>query len=113
MTSTNTLNRVERACAQLHHDGQTVTFTAVAAPTGLGRTTLYRDPTLRAVIDEHRHRAATSGTLTGLTDEIATLRTALEALADRVRRHEEQLRHLAARKRLNSVNRPNTGKQDH
>jgi hypothetical protein len=33
MTSANTLNRVERACAQLHHGGQQVTFTAV---TGLG-----------------------------------------------------------------------------
>ena len=44
MTSANTLNRVERACAQLHHDGQPVTFTAVAAATGLGRTTLYRNP---------------------------------------------------------------------
>ena len=96
MTSTNTLNQVERACAQLHHDGQAVTFTAVADRTGLGRTTLYRDPTLRAVIDQHRHRAADSGTLTGLTDEIATLRTALEALADRVRRHEEQLRRTQA-----------------
>ena len=94
MTDANTLNRVERACAQLHRDGQPVTFTAVAARTGLGRTTLYRDPTLRAVIDEHRHRTAASGTLTGLTDEIATLRTALEALADKVRRHEEQLRRL-------------------
>jgi hypothetical protein len=79
MTSANILNRVERACAQLHQDGQPVTFTAVAAATGLGRTTLYRNPDLRAVIDQHRHRAATSGTLTGLTDEIATLRTAVEA----------------------------------
>ena len=98
MTSTNTLNRVERACAQLHHDGQRVTFTAVAAATNIGRTTLYRDPTLRAVIDQHRHRAATSGTLTGITDEIATLRTAVDVIADRIRQHEEQLRHLAARK---------------
>jgi hypothetical protein len=49
MTSTSTLNRVERACTELHRDGQPVTFTAVAARTGLGRTTLYRDPTLRAV----------------------------------------------------------------
>jgi hypothetical protein len=96
MTSANTLNRVERACAQLRHEGKKVTFTAVAAATGLGRTTLYRDPTLRAVIDQHRHRAATSGTLTGLTDEIATLRTAVEAIAGRVRKHEEQLRRLAA-----------------
>lgn len=98
MTSVNTLNRVERACAELHHDGQPVTFTAVAARTGLGRTTLYRDATLRAVIEEHRHRSTTSGTLAGLTDEIATLRTALDALATRVRHHEEQLRRLASRK---------------
>lgn len=96
MTSANTLNRVERACAQLRHDGQHVTFTAVAAATGIGRTSLYRDPALRAVIDQHRHSAATNGTLTGLTDEIATLRTAVEAIANRVRRHEEQLRRLTA-----------------
>ncbi|WP_190814679.1 DUF6262 family protein [Saccharopolyspora pogona] len=98
MTTTNTLNRVERACTQLHHDGHAVTFTAVATRTGLGRTTLYRNPTLRAVIEEHRHRSTTSGTLTGLTDEIATLRTAVDALATRVRHHEEQLRRLTARK---------------
>jgi hypothetical protein len=98
MTTTNTLHRVERACAQLHHDGQQITFTAVAATTGLGRTTLYRDPTLRAVINQHRHHAATGGTLTSLTDEIATLRTALEAIATRVRHHEEQLRRLTSQK---------------
>jgi hypothetical protein len=97
MTTTSTLNRVERACTQLHHNGQPVTFTAVAARTGLGRTTLYRDPTLRAVIEQHRTRAATSGTLTAITDDIATLRTALDALATKVRRHEEQLRHLTNR----------------
>ena len=60
---TSTLNRVERACTQLRHDGQRVTFTAVAARTGLSRTTLYRNPALRAVIDSHRHRTAASGTL--------------------------------------------------
>jgi hypothetical protein len=98
MTDTNTLNQVERACAQLRHDGHTVTFTAVAAQTGLGRSTLYRDPTIRAVIETHRHRTADSGTLAGLTDQIATLRTAVDALADKVRRHDEQLRQLKAPK---------------
>jgi Family of unknown function (DUF6262) len=96
MTSANILNRVERACAQLRQDSQPVTFTAVATATGVGRTTLYRNPDLRAVVDQHRHQADTSGTLTGLTDEIATLRIAVEAIADRVRKHEEQLRRLAA-----------------
>jgi hypothetical protein len=97
MTNTATLNRVERACAELHRAGQAVTFTAVAAHTGLGRTTLYRDPTIRAVIDQHRQRAASSGSLTALTDEISTLRAALDALATRVRRHEEHLRRLTAK----------------
>ena len=96
MTNANILNRVERACAGLRQDGQPVTFTAIATATGIGRTTLYRNPDLRAVIDQHRHHAATSGTLTGLNDDIATLRTAVEAIADRVRKHEEQLRRLAA-----------------
>ena len=99
MTNTSTLNRVERACVEIHRDGKDVTFTAVAARTGLGRTTLYRDPTIRAVIEEHRHRTATSGTLTGLTDEIATLRAVIDTLAERVRKHEEQLRRLEPRKR--------------
>ena len=99
MTNTSTLNRVERACVELHRDGHDVTFTAVAARTGLGRSTLYRDPTIRAVIAEHRQRTATGGTVAGLTDEIATLRTTLDVLAERVRRHDEQLRRLDPRKR--------------
>lgn len=94
MTNTNTLNQVERACAQLRHEGHTVTFTAVADLTGLGRSTLYRDPTIRAIIEDHRHRSTDSGSIAGLTDEIATLRTAVDALADKVRRHDEQLRRL-------------------
>ncbi len=94
MTNTSTLNRVERACADLRRDGHDVTFTAVAAATGLGRTTLYRDPTIRAAIEEHRRRTVTGGTLAGLTEEIATLRATVDALAARVRRHEEQLRRL-------------------
>jgi hypothetical protein len=96
MTNTDTLNRVERVCAQLRHEGNPVTFTAVAARTGLGRSTLYRDPTIRAVIEQHRHQTATSGSIAGLTDQIATLRTAVDALADKVRRHDEQLRRFRA-----------------
>ena len=87
MTSTSTLNRAERACTQLRHYGQHVTFTAVAARTGPSRTTLYRNPALRAVIDSHR--TAAGGTLAGLTDEISTLHTAIDALAAKVRHHEE------------------------
>ncbi len=99
MTNTTTLNRVERACAELRRDGHDVTFTAVAAATGLGRTTLYRDPTIRAAIEEHRRRTLTGGTLAGLTEEIATLQATVDALAERARRHEERLRRLEAQQR--------------
>lgn len=91
------LVRVERACAQLLQAGQQVTFLAVADHAGVGRATLYRDADLRSIIDEHRTRQAEARTLSGLAHEIAHLRTALEAIADNVRRHEEQLRRLERR----------------
>jgi len=97
MTRTSALSQVDRACAQLRPDGKTITFTAIAASTGLSRTTLYRNPDLRALIDNHKHHAAASGTITTLADEVATLRAALDTVAARVRHHEEQLRKLAAR----------------
>ncbi len=97
MTDTSNLNRVERACADLHQKGQAVTFTAVATHTRLGGTTLYRDSTIRAIIEEHRRQAASNSTLIGLTDEIATLSAMMETLAARVRHHEEQLRKLVSR----------------
>jgi hypothetical protein len=94
---TSTATHVELACAELAAEGQPVTFTAVAARTGLGRTTLYRNPTLRALIEEHRHQPA-PGSLTRLAADLATLTTALEAIATRVRHHEEQLRRLRQQK---------------
>jgi hypothetical protein len=86
--------RAEQACAELAASGQPVTFTAVAARAGISRTALYRDPALRALVDSHRRDAASAGTLTGLADDITALRTAIEAVAARVRRHEEQIRQL-------------------
>jgi hypothetical protein len=94
MSRPDPVARIEQACAQLAGSGQPVTFTAVAARAGISRASLYRDPALRAVIDEHRHRAASANTLTGLAADIAALHTAIEAVAARVRRHEEQLRSL-------------------
>jgi hypothetical protein len=94
MTTTDTMGRVEQACAELLADQQPVTFTQVAARSGLGRTTLYRNPTLRALIEEHRQHSTGAATLTGLASDIAALRTALEAVATRVRHHEEQLRQI-------------------
>jgi len=99
MTSPDTISRAEQACSQLAEVGQPVTFTAVAALARISRATLYRHPALRALVDEHRHRSAEANTLTGLASDIAALRTALEAIAGRVRRHEEQLRQLTRQER--------------
>jgi Family of unknown function (DUF6262) len=90
----DTLTRVETACGELTATGQPITFTAVAERARVGRATLYRRPELRAVVDEHRARARDAHTPSGLTTELQQLRTAIEAVADTVRRHEETLRRL-------------------
>lgn len=98
MTPDN-LARVEAACTDLHAEGHPVTFTAVAHRSGISRTTLYRNHTLRTVIEEHRHHSHDPRTLTGLAAEIGHLRTAVEAVADHVRQHEERIRRLEPRSR--------------
>ena len=76
-------------------DGQPVTFTAVAARARISRATLYRNP---ALARSHRRAPRTAQPKrTPSPDSPPTsahLRTALEAVASRVRRHEEQLRQL-------------------
>lgn len=91
------LDSVETACVDLTTAHTKITFAAVAKQTGISRTTLYNHPELRAVIDEHRHRPSDPRTITSLTHEIRHLRTAIEAIADRVRQHEERLHHLEDR----------------
>lgn len=87
-------HRVEQACTQLTAAGQPITFDAVAAHTGIARATLYRNPDLRALVEEHRLHEREAHTLSGLATEIAHLRTAIEAVAANVHRHEEHLRRL-------------------
>jgi hypothetical protein len=98
MSDLTPLDKVERACRDLAAAGQPITFTAVAERTQLSRTTLYRNPDLRAVVEEHRTRAADARSLSGLATEIAHLRTAMQAVAERVKRHEERLRDLERRR---------------
>ena len=86
--------RVEDACRELLATGEPITFEAVAEHAAIGRATLYRRPELRALVTEHRQRERDALTLTGLAVQIDQLRTALEAVAANVRRHEEQLRKL-------------------
>jgi AcrR family transcriptional regulator len=93
------LTRVETACADLAAAGQPVTFAEVAARAQISRTTLYRRPDLRAVIEEHRTRGQDASTLTGLSVQIDQLRRSLEAVAARVRHHEETLRRLERARR--------------
>jgi Family of unknown function (DUF6262) len=94
MTPEDRRQHVEDACAAIILSGQPVTFDEVADRTGLGRATLYRNSDLRTIVEEHRARGREAHTLTGLATEIAHLRTALEAVAATVRRHEEELRRL-------------------
>jgi hypothetical protein len=98
MTSDQLLARVEATLEELGRTGRRVTFTAVARAAGAARATLYRDATLRALIEEHRARQVDTRTLSGLSAEINHLRTALEAVAARVRLHEERLRRLEGRR---------------
>ncbi|MQA76673.1 MAG: hypothetical protein GEU88_20625 [Solirubrobacterales bacterium] len=93
MTDQLTL-RVEQACQQLLTTGTEITFNKVASHAEIGRATLYRRPELRAIVEEHRQRGRDALTLTGLHVQIDQLRTALEAVAANVRRHEEQLRRI-------------------
>ena len=93
------LTRVETACAELAAAGQPVTFAQVAARAQISRTTLYRRPDLRAVVEEHRTRGQDASTLTGLSVQIDQLRRSLEAVAARVRHHEEKLRRLERARR--------------
>jgi hypothetical protein len=91
--------QVEAACAQLAAAGQPVTFAKIAARAQISRTTLYRRADLRAVIEEHRARGRDATTLSGLAIQIDQLRRSLEAIAARVRSHEETLRRLERTRR--------------
>ena len=90
----NEMTRTEAACAELAAAGQPVTFAQIAARTQISRTTLYRRTDLRAVIDDHRARSHDATTLSGLTIQLDQLRRSLEAVAAKVRRHEETIRRL-------------------
>ena len=92
--SDDRLARVEQACIDLAAAGDEITFDAVAARVGIGRATLYRRPELHAIVTEHRQRGQDALTLTGLAVQLDQLRAGLEAVAAKVRHHEELLRRL-------------------
>jgi AcrR family transcriptional regulator len=89
--------QVERACAAIIDQGVPLTFAEVAKRSGTSKATLYRRVELRSIIEEHRSRDREAHTLTGLVVELDQLRQGLEAVAAKVRRHEEILRSLQHR----------------
>lgn len=89
--------RVRTACEQLLAAGRDVTFAAVAENSGISRATCYRDRELRALIDTYRSRHGEILTVTALADRIDNLVQSLDAVAAKVRRHEEELRTLKRR----------------
>lgn len=95
--NTDLPRRIESACAELVEAGEQVSFTAVAARAGISKTTLYRRPELRAVVEEHKRADHEAHSLSGFVIELDHLRQGLEAVAAKVRRHEEELRRLRRR----------------
>jgi hypothetical protein len=93
MTDTQA-QRVRAACEQLLATGRDVTFAAVAHASGISRATCYRNRDLRAVIDTYRSRHGELLTLTTLADRIDNLIQTLDALANKIRRQEEEIRSL-------------------
>ena len=75
---------VRDACAELTSTGRPVTFTAVAERTGISRTTLYRRPDLRELIEQHRGTTRNTLAPAYLGAQIDQLRHALEAVAANV-----------------------------
>ena len=97
MTDDPKADQVRSACADLTASGDEVTFTAIAERTGISRATLYRRRDLRTIVERYRDPTGHPLTLTNLADDVAQLRRSLEAVAARVRRHEEELRRLNKR----------------
>ena len=91
--------RVEAACTELAAAGQPVTFAEIAARARISRTTLYRRADLRAVVEEHRAHGRTPPPCPASTVQIDQLRRSLEAVAAKVRRHEETIRRLERARR--------------
>ncbi len=88
--------RVEAALRQLTGQGARISITAVAAHAGIPRSSLYRNAAARDLI--HRRIAETRpDSEKNMALEILRLSTLVEALAARVRNHEERLRHLEGR----------------
>ena len=96
--SADLVARVEEACTELVEGGEAVTFAAVATHAGVAKATLYRRLELRAIVEERRRSDREAHSFSGIVVELDLLRQGLEAVAAKVRRHEEEL--LALRRQV-------------
>ena len=96
--SADLVARVEEACTELVERGEAVTFAAVATHAGVAKATLYRRLELRAIVEERRRSDREAHSFSGIVVELDLLRQGLEAVAAKVRRHEEEL--LALRRQV-------------
>ena len=95
MTDPDThIKRIRAACETLLAAGRDVTFTAIADTSGISRATCYRRRELREIIDRYRSRHGELLTITGLATRLDNLTQALDAVAAKVRRQEEEIRSL-------------------
>ena len=92
--SEDLVKRLESACTQLVEGGDAVTFVSVSTRSRIAKATLYRRPELRAIVEDHRRGDREAHSLGGIVVELDLLRQGLEAVAGKVRRHEEEFRAL-------------------
>ena len=88
------VEQVRAACKTVARQANPVTFAKVAEQTGISRATLYRRRDLREIVEAYRDPTGDALTITALATQLDQLRQTLAALADTVRRHEEDLRAL-------------------
>ena len=94
MISKETLRKVDRACSEIVALGQVVTFAEVSRRANVTRNSLYRHPELRQTVEGYRTISRRSHTFVELSAQVEELRALVDAVATKVRHHEEQIRHL-------------------
>jgi hypothetical protein len=88
-------DQVDHTCQELTRRQMPITFAAVAESLGISRSTLYRNPGLRALVDASRQRdRASELTVSGVAVQVDQLRLVVETMAATLRRHETVLKRL-------------------
>jgi len=94
MISKEILTKVDQACTEIVALDRVVTFAEVARRAHVTRNSLYRNPELRQMVEGYRMNSKHSHTFIELSAQVEELQTMVDAVATKVRHHEEQIRHL-------------------